>query len=95
MKKIIILTVASLTMALGNTGYAKCTGCHGVAGEKKALGKSAVITGQDVELTIKQLNGYKDGSLNKYGLGGLMKGQSRDMSDEDIRAMAEYISTLK
>ena len=75
--------------------YAVCKGCHGANGEKKALGKSTVITGQDVAKTITQLNGYKAGTLNQYGMGGLMKGQVASMDEATIKAVAEYIAGMK
>jgi len=49
----------TLLMADGAAAYAKCVGCHGANGEKAALGKSAIITGQDAAKTVEQLNGYK------------------------------------
>jgi len=85
----------TLLMADGAALYAKCVGCHGANGEKAALGKSAVITGQDAAKTVEQLNGYKAGTLNQHGMGGLMKGQVASMSDADIKAVADYIAAMK
>jgi cytochrome c553 len=86
---------STLLMADGAALYAKCVGCHGANGEKAALGKSAVITGQDAAKTVEQLNGYKAGTLNQHGMGGLMKGQVASMSDADIQAIADYIAAMK
>ena len=97
MKSIFIILVFT-NLLVANTGanlYAKCTGCHGANGEKSALGKSAVIGGQSVKKTISQLIDYKVGSLNLYGLGGVMKGQVVNMSTEDIASLAVYIEKLK
>jgi cytochrome c553 len=82
-------------MADGVAAYAKCVGCHGANGEKAALGKSAVITGQDAAKTVEQLNGYKAGTLNLNGMGGLMKGQVASMDDASIQAVADYIAAMK
>jgi len=90
-----LLAGSTLLMANGAASYAKCKGCHGANGEKKALGKSAVITGQDVATTIKDLSAYKAGTLNKYGMGGLMKGQVSSMDEATIKAVAEYIAGMK
>lgn len=99
MKKIAItmlFAACSAVMAAdGAAAYAKCVGCHGANGEKVALGKSAVITGQDAAKTIKQLNEYKAGTLNLYGMGALMKGQVVSMDDATIKAVAEYIAAMK
>ena len=98
MKKLAIAMLfagSTLLMADGAALYAKCVGCHGANGEKAALGKSAVITGQDAAKTVEQLNGYKAGTLNQHGMGGLMKGQVASMSDADIQAIADYIAAMK
>ncbi|GIT98950.1 c-type cytochrome [Sulfurovum sp. TSL1] len=75
--------------------YAKCTGCHGANGKTKALGKSAIIAGQDKETLITSLKEYKAGTKNVAGMGSLMKGQVATMSDEEIEAVAEYLSQIK
>ena len=99
MKKIILTVMAigamSFLAADGAALYKKCAGCHGAKAEKKALGKSAVIAGQDVAKTEEALKGYKAGTLNKNGMGGLMKGQVASYSDDDIKAVSEYIAGLK
>ncbi len=98
MKKLAIAMLfagSTLLMADGAALYAKCVGCHGANGEKAALGKSAVITGQDAAKTVEQLNGYKAGTLNVHGMGGLMKGQVASMSDADMQAVADHIAAMK
>lgn len=75
--------------------YAKCKGCHGVDGKTMALGKSAVIAGQDKAALIASLNEYKAGTKNVAGMGGLMKGQVVSLSDEDFEAIAEYLSAIQ
>lgn len=74
--------------------YAKCKGCHGADGKTKALGKSAVIAGQDKEALIASMKEYQAGTKNVAGMGSLMKGQVATMSDEDIEAVAEYLSQI-
>lgn len=81
--------------AAGAALFAKCAGCHGKDGKTKALGKSALIVGQDVATLTESLKGYKAGTRNVNGMGTLMKGQVGSMSDSDIEAVAAYISTLK
>jgi len=97
--KQIIMTIlfagSTLLMADGASSYAKCVACHGANGEKVALGKSAIITGQDAEKTVEQLNGYKAGTLNLYAMGNLMKGQVSSMDDATIKEIAEYIAAMK
>ncbi|MFT7880629.1 MAG: c-type cytochrome [Sulfurimonas sp.] len=98
MKKLAITMLlagaTSLMAADGAAIYAKCVGCHGANGEKAALNKSAIIQGQDAAKTVEQLNGYKAGTLNQHGMGGLMKVQVAALSDEDIQAVADHIAGL-
>ncbi len=98
MKKLAITMLfgaCTMLMADGAAAYASCVGCHGANGEKAALGKSAIITGQDAAKTIEQMNGYKAGTLNLHGMGALMKGQAAKMDEASIKAVAEYIAAMK
>lgn len=91
MKKVLVLlAVIGLSTAAMADAYAKCAGCHGANGEKKALGKSKVISDMSKADIVTALHGYKDGS---YGgaMKGLMKGQVAALSDADITAIAEKI----
>jgi cytochrome c553 len=85
--------VAEATSADGKTIFKACIGCHGASAEKPALGKSKVIKGWDAAKVEEALNGYKNGT---YGgaMKALMKGQASKLSDNDIKAVAEYISKL-
>ena len=85
---------AALTPVSPPVAYDKCKGCHGVDGKTKALGKSAVIAGQDKEAIITSMNEYKEGTKNVAGMGTLMKAQAAPMSDADIEAVAEYLSQI-
>ncbi len=69
----------------------KCAGCHGATGEKAALGKSQIIKGWEESKVVAALQGYKDGS---YGgaMKGLMASQVSSLSQEDIKALAAFIS---
>ena len=84
---------AVVTARTGQTIFAACSACHGADASKIALGKSQVIKGWDSVKVQNALNGYKDGT---YGgtMKGIMKGQVAALSDEDIKAVADYISKL-
>jgi len=73
--------------------FTVCSSCHGAHAEKKALGKSQIMKGWDETKTITALKGYKDGT---YGgaMKAVMKGQVTKLSDDDIKALAKYISNL-
>lgn len=94
-----LLTLLGLTMMLsaadGSALYNKCASCHGKSGEKPALGKSEMISGWKSDKTLDALKGYKAGTRNTKGMGALMKGQVATLSDADMKALAEYIATLK
>jgi len=91
-----LAVVGSLTAAMagGADEYKKCSACHGATGEKKALGKSAVIKGWEATKTVAALKGYKDGT---YGgpMKGLMKGQVASLNDAQIEAIAKYLEAQK
>jgi len=92
----LLMIGTSLTMmANGAELYKKCAGCHGEQGEKNALSKSVVIAGQESNLTIKELTAYKNGELDQYGLGNIMKLQLSTVAEEEIQELAEYIENLE
>ena len=70
--------------------YAKCKGCHGVNGEKKALGKSKIIKDMTKAEIKASLLGYQAGT---YGgaMKGLMKGQVKSLTVADIDAISNQI----
>ena len=79
----------------GAQTYAKCSGCHGADGKTKALGKSAILSGQSKEELVDKIKAYKAGTRNTAGMGNLMQGQVAGLDDASIEAVALYISTLK
>jgi cytochrome c553 len=85
---------ASVGSEVGKAAYAKCAGCHGADGKTQALGKSAVVAGQSAADLEAALLEYKAGTRNVSGMGTLMKGQVASMSDDEIKAVAEYMSGL-
>lgn len=80
-------------VAKGQGLYMKCAACHGANAQNPALGKSQIIKGWEVSKTIDALNGYKN---DTYGgaMKGVMKSQVTTLSDNDIKALATFISTL-
>ena len=91
-----LTVIGSLTVAAadGAALYKKCSACHGASGEKKALGKSAVIKGWEAQKTVAALKGYKAGT---YGgpMKGLMKGQVAALDDAQIEDIAKFIEAQK
>jgi len=87
-------TQAPIKNTEGSAIYSKCVACHGAKAELKALGKSEVIAGWDAKKIVADLEGYKNGTINKYGMAASMKAQVASLSKEDMEAVAEYISKL-
>lgn len=89
-------TETNITVAVvdGATLFKKCISCHGEDGKKSAFQKSAIIAGQSVENLITSITEYKTGTRDVAGMGKLMKAQVAELSEDDIQAVAEYISTL-
>lgn len=73
--------------------YVKCSACHGQKAEKKALGTSQIIKGWSVEQITSSLKGYKN---KTYGgsMKTIMNSQVATLKDDDIEAVAQYISGL-
>jgi cytochrome c553 len=84
MKKI-ALTLLVTSAALMAANPAACKGCHGANGEKKALGKSAIINQMSKADFIAALKGFKDGSRPATA----MKGQVRNMTEADMEVYAD------
>ena len=90
MKKIIIAaSLLTACVAFANP-YAKCSACHGVNGEKSALGKSKIIKDLSKADFVSALKGYQAGT---YGGAqkGLMVGQVKDMTEATMNEIADTI----
>lgn len=95
MKRILLISSVCLGLAFGfvvsgaaadgKELYGKCAGCHGADG-----GKFKSKAEPDI---LKALTGYKD-----HSFGGdkkaIMEGMVKNLSPEDMQALAKYISTL-
>ncbi|HHO42543.1 MAG TPA: c-type cytochrome [Epsilonproteobacteria bacterium] len=80
--------------AQGKALYATCASCHGPDGKTLALGKGALLAGQSKDDLASKMREYKNGTRDVAGNGMLMKGQMAALSDSDIDALAEYITTF-
>lgn len=98
-----------LLTAQGDKIYAmECASCHGKDGKQTSFsGFPNVITygkiaGLDTAVLAKTIKEYRGGveskdyqPLNKYGYGAAMKAPTRDLSWDEIDAVAKYINGLK
>jgi cytochrome c553 len=69
-----------------------CGGCHGVTGYENAYPNYHVprIAGQNHDYVIAALNAYKKGERAHP----TMRAQGESLSDQDIRNIAAYLSSL-
>ena len=102
MKKIVLLVALACVGAFAADGadiYKKCAVCHGAKAEKKYLNKVPALVDIDPAQRLADMKAYKAGTLNggkgKIGMGAIMKGQMAALSDADMEAVNNYISTLK
>lgn len=89
-----LLCASSIFAADGETLFKTCVACHGAKAEKSALNKSQIIAGWSSDKIVAALSGYKDGT---YGgpLKGTMTAQVKNLSLDDMKVLATYISTIK
>ena len=88
--KVIALGSLLASSAVYAASTAACAGCHGQHFEKVAMGKSKVVKDMSEADIVIALKGYKAGT---YGgsMKGVMAGQVKSLSDEDMAAMAKSI----
>lgn len=101
MKKIlgIFSLAACLSLVMGQAALAAdgaalykrfCAGCHGQSGEK-GTGGTEPIKGQDIQ---KMLVGYKDGSFGGKQKAA-MQSVVKKLSDDDVKAVSDYVKGLE
>lgn len=75
--------------------FNRCKACHGPTAQKVAPGqKTRPIAGLPKEKLLEDLRGYRAGTADNGGNKAIMYAQMRNVSDEDIELLAEYISKL-
>ena len=99
MKKLLFLTILGLfsfTYADQPAVFKKCIACHGPDAKKVAPGSKGGVTiaGMQKADLLKKLKGKKEKTEDNGGAKAIMYGQMATVSDEDIEALADYISKL-
>lgn len=76
--------------------FAKCVACHGEDGQKIAPGAKGgtSIAGLSKQKLIADLKGYRAQFTDNGGAKSIMYIQAQNLSDTDIKELAEYISSL-
>ncbi|MEX0732515.1 MAG: cytochrome c4 [Aquisalimonadaceae bacterium] len=78
---------------LPDKGVAACIACHGPAGGGMAAAGFPRIGGQHATYTAQQLQQYRSGDRSTDG-NRMMRAIAEKLSDEEIEAVASYISGL-
>ncbi|MBF0218234.1 MAG: cytochrome c [Gammaproteobacteria bacterium] len=109
MKKSSLVTVSLAFAGLLNAGSALaldgkalfenpakggCTACHGKDANTPLMPLYPKLAGQNAAYAIQQFNDIKSGKRNNSQTAA-MKGITHMASDEEIKAIAEYLQSLK
>jgi cytochrome c len=102
MKKILALVVGSMlaTGAIASADGAKlyaektCVACHGKDGKKTLTPLYPKVAGQNAAYAEQQMKDIKSGA-RANGQSAAMKGVMHLVSDAEIKALAEYLASLK
>ncbi len=71
-----------------------CNACHGPKGDKPLMPNYPKIAGQNAAYTEQQMKDIKSGARNN-GQTAAMKGVMDLVNDQEIKALADYLSKLK
>ena len=70
-----------------------CSTCHGKDGKTPIMPMYPKIAGQNKEYTLQQMVDIKSGARSN-GQSAAMKGVMHLVSDEEMKAISEYIATM-
>jgi cytochrome c553 len=74
-------------------GVPACTACHGPNGAGMGSAQFPAVGGQQVDYTINQLKAFRAGQ-RKNDPNGMMRGAAKNLTDEQITALANYLVGL-
>jgi cytochrome c553 len=89
--KYLLMLMLLISVSYGDV-YTKCANCHGQNGDKSAFNKTMKISKITKKEFVKKIKGYQNKSLNQYGMGNLMNGQVKTLSDADINSIASHLN---
>lgn len=75
-------------------GISACVSCHGVGGKGMKQAGFPSVTGQSKDYLKKQLASFRDGSRANDN-SGIMRNIAIKLSDAEIEAVSQYITSLK
>ncbi|WP_231758887.1 c-type cytochrome [Microbulbifer elongatus] len=77
-----------------DTGVAACMGCHSPTGQGNAPAGYPRLSGQYAEYVEKQLKAFREGTRANDGDARTMRTVARQLSDAEIKAVANYVAGL-
>ena len=76
------------------TGVPACMGCHGLNGSGNPTAKYPTLAGQQVAYTMTQLKAFREGTRANDSA-SMMRNVAAHMSNTEIEAVANYITSMK
>lgn len=86
----VLLLSATGAVRAGDVSRESCIECHGDAAKPPATPETPVLAGQPELYVLYQLVYFRQGQRKNEVMNELM----RDMSDDDLRALAAWVATL-
>ena len=77
-----------------NPAKGGCMACHGPEGKKPLMPTYPKLAGQNAGYMVQQMQDIKSGKRNN-GMTAAMKGIMHMVNDEEIKAIADYLSKVK
>lgn len=78
---------------INDRGVAACASCHGPTGSGNPAAKFPRVSGQNPEYTAKTLGDFKSGT-RANDPGNMMRDIAHKLTEEEIKAVASYMSGL-
>ena len=76
-----------------DSGVPACIACHGPNGAGDPMAGVPALSGQRANYTAKQLTAFRDGARSN-DRNAVMRGVTRGLSNEEVRAVSEYVAGL-
>ena len=102
-KSVLVMSTILLTLPMGSALAADgatlyktktCTACHGKDGKSPLLPTYPKIAGQNAAYVLQQMKDIKSGARSN-GQSSAMKGVMHLVSDAEMKALADYVASLK
>lgn len=97
MKYLLVLVLLSLSLFSKDEGsvlYSSCKYCHGIKADKTYVDVVLSIKAMDANTLETKLRLYKKGEIDIYGYGAIMRQQMKNIPDDKISELVNYIKTL-